>query len=99
MGARSPDALGADRAFLERPTINIRVRLVLSFLSFVLFAMAYIEGESLGERIRRRGPLAPPAATSRRCAAWGRGTRCIRCKRHSPPTAARSAGFARRGCS
>ena len=44
MGARSPEARGADRAFLERPTINIRVRLVLSFLSFVLFAMAVTIG-------------------------------------------------------
>jgi serine/threonine-protein kinase len=26
---------------------------------FVFFAMAYIQGETLGERIRRRGPLAP----------------------------------------
>jgi serine/threonine-protein kinase len=26
---------------------------------FVFFAMAYVAGESLGERIRRRGPLAP----------------------------------------
>ena len=39
-----PEARSADRAFLERPTINIRVRLVLSFLSFVLFAIAVTIG-------------------------------------------------------
>ena len=30
--------------------------------AFVLFVMAYVDGETLGDRIRRRGPLAPPAA-------------------------------------
>lgn len=43
-GAKGPAALGAERAFLERPTFNIRVRLVLSFLSFVLFAIAVTIG-------------------------------------------------------
>jgi two-component system NtrC family sensor kinase len=42
--ARRPDALTSDRAFLERPTFNIRVRLVLSFLSFVFFAVAVTIG-------------------------------------------------------
>src|SRR5512135_3856757 len=30
--------------------------------AFVLFVMAYVDGESLGDRLRRRGPLAPPAS-------------------------------------
>lgn len=30
--------------------------------AFVLFVMAYVEGETLGDRIRRRGAMAPPAA-------------------------------------
>jgi len=42
--AKGPEAFSADRAFLERPTFNIRVRLVLSFLSFVLFAIAVTIG-------------------------------------------------------
>ncbi len=38
---------------------------------FVFFAMSYVEGETLGERIRRAGPL-PPAETTRilREVAW-----------------------------
>ncbi len=40
---RVPDAF-SERAFLERPTINIRARLVLSFLSFVVFAIAVTIG-------------------------------------------------------
>jgi serine/threonine-protein kinase len=30
---------------------------------FVYFAMAYVDGETLGERLRTRGPLSPAAAT------------------------------------
>ena len=30
---------------------------------FVYFAMAYVDGETLGERLRARGPLSPAAAT------------------------------------
>jgi serine/threonine-protein kinase len=30
---------------------------------FVLFVMGYVEGETLAERIARRGPLAPEQAT------------------------------------
>jgi len=29
---------------------------------FVFFVMGYVEGETLGNRVRRRGPLSPPAA-------------------------------------
>lgn len=41
---------------------------------FVFFAMAYIEGETLGERVRGRGPL-PPAEAARilREVAWALG--------------------------
>jgi signal transduction histidine kinase len=35
-----PDAFSVERAFLERPSIGIRARLILSFLSFVVFALA-----------------------------------------------------------
>jgi eukaryotic-like serine/threonine-protein kinase len=31
--------------------------------AFVFFVMAYVDGETLGERLRKRGPLAPAAAT------------------------------------
>lgn len=30
---------------------------------FAFFVMAYVDGETLGERLRTRGPLSPPAAT------------------------------------
>ena len=30
--------------------------------AFVLFVMAYVDGETLGDRVRKRGALAPPAA-------------------------------------
>src|SRR4029079_19012863 len=30
---------------------------------FVFFVMSYVEGETLGERLRNRGPLAPADAT------------------------------------
>jgi two-component system NtrC family sensor kinase len=42
--ATSEEAFSVERAFLERPTIGIRARLVLSFLSFVLFAVAVTVG-------------------------------------------------------
>ncbi len=46
--AKLPDAFSAarasERAFLERPSINIRLRLVLSFLSFVVFAVVVTIG-------------------------------------------------------
>jgi two-component system NtrC family sensor kinase len=38
------DAASPDRALLERPSIGIRVRLVLGFLSFVVFAVAVTAG-------------------------------------------------------
>jgi two-component system NtrC family sensor kinase len=45
-GAAAPvsDAFSVERAFLERPSINIRARLILSFLSFVVFAVAITIG-------------------------------------------------------
>ncbi len=45
-GAAAPasDAFSVERAFLERPSINIRARLVLSFLSFVVLAVAVTIG-------------------------------------------------------
>ncbi len=39
-----PDAGSVERAFRERPSFGIRARLVLGFLSFVLFAVAVIIG-------------------------------------------------------
>ena len=44
LAAEPSDAFSADRAFLERPTINIRLRLVVSFLSFVVFAVVVTIG-------------------------------------------------------
>lgn len=43
-GAAAPDVSGVERAFLGRPTIGIRARLILSFLSFVVFAVAVTIG-------------------------------------------------------
>jgi eukaryotic-like serine/threonine-protein kinase len=41
---------------------------------FVFFAMAFVEGESLGQRVRERGPLRPPeAARILREVAWALG--------------------------
>ncbi len=42
--ASGPDAISVERAFLKRPSIGIRARLVTSFLSFVLFAVAVTIG-------------------------------------------------------
>jgi two-component system NtrC family sensor kinase len=42
--AAAPDAFGVDRAFLGRPTIGIRARLSIGFLSFVVFAVAVTIG-------------------------------------------------------
>jgi len=39
-----PDASGVEKAFLGRPTIGIRARLIFSFLSFVVFAVAVTIG-------------------------------------------------------
>jgi two-component system, NtrC family, sensor kinase len=40
----APDASGVESAFLTRPIFGIRVRLILSFLSFVVFAVAVTIG-------------------------------------------------------
>src|SRR5262245_37413191 len=45
-------------AKLSHPNI-IPIHAVEEIGEFVFFAMAYIEGETLTERVRRRGPLAP----------------------------------------
>ena len=45
-------------AKLSHPNI-IPIHAVEEIGGFVFFAMAYIEGETLTERVRRRGPLAP----------------------------------------
>jgi two-component system NtrC family sensor kinase len=39
-----PDASGVERDFLRRPSFGIRARLILSFLSFVVFAVAVTIG-------------------------------------------------------
>jgi serine/threonine-protein kinase len=46
-------------AKLSHPNI-VPIHSVDEVGDFVFFAMAYIAGETLGERIRRRGPVAPP---------------------------------------
>ncbi len=49
-------------AKLSHPNI-IPIHAVDEVGEFVFFAMAYVEGETLTERVRRRGPLAPSDAT------------------------------------
>src|SRR6267143_4114544 len=49
-------------AKLSHPNI-IPIHAVEEIDEFVFFAMAYIEGETLTERVRRRGPLAPSDAS------------------------------------
>jgi serine/threonine-protein kinase len=57
-------------AKLSHPNI-IPIHAVEEIGEFVFFAMAYIEGETLTERVRRRGPLAPSeAARVLRDVAW-----------------------------
>src|SRR5256712_7714631 len=49
-------------AKLSHPNI-IPIHAVEEIGEFVFFAMAYIQGETLTERVRRRGPLTPPEAS------------------------------------
>jgi len=49
-------------AKLSHPNI-IPIHAVEEIGGFVFFAMAYVEGETLTERVRRRGPLAPSEAS------------------------------------
>src|SRR5437667_6779285 len=57
-------------AKLSHPNI-IPIHAVEEIGGFVFFAMAYVEGETLTERVRRRGPLAPSeAARVLRDVAW-----------------------------
>jgi serine/threonine-protein kinase len=49
-------------AKLSHPNV-IPIHAVEEIGEFVFFAMAYIEGETLTERVRRRGPLAPSEAS------------------------------------
>ncbi len=49
-------------AKLSHPNI-IPIHAVEEIGEFVFFAMAYIEGETMTERVRRRGPLAPSEAS------------------------------------
>ncbi len=49
-------------AKLSHPNI-IPIHAVEEIGEFVFFAMSYIEGETLTERVRRRGPLAPSEAS------------------------------------
>jgi predicted Ser/Thr protein kinase len=57
-------------AKLSHPNI-IPIHAVDEVGDFVFFAMAYVEGETLGERVRRRGPLAASeAARVLREVAW-----------------------------
>ena len=57
-------------AKLSHPNI-IPIHVVDEVKDFVFFAMAYVEGETLAERVRRRGPL-PPSEAARvlREVAW-----------------------------
>jgi serine/threonine-protein kinase len=48
-------------AQLSQPNI-VPIHAVDDAAGFVFFVMAYIEGETLGERVRTQGPLAPPEA-------------------------------------
>ena len=58
-------------AKLSHPNI-IPIYAVEEVGEFVFFAMAYVEGETLTERVRRRGPVAPSeAARMLRDIAWG----------------------------
>ncbi|MFN0178583.1 MAG: serine/threonine-protein kinase [Gemmatimonadales bacterium] len=60
-------------ARLSHPHI-VPIHAVHEFGAFVLFAMAYVEGETLGERVRGRGPLPPrDAARILREVAWALG--------------------------
>jgi serine/threonine-protein kinase len=57
-------------AKLSHPNV-IPIHAVEETGAFVFFAMAYVEGETLTERVRRRGPLAPSeAARVLRDVAW-----------------------------
>src|SRR2546423_2880619 len=49
-------------AKLSHPNV-IPIHAVEEIGEFVFFAMSYIEGETLTERVRRRGPLAPSEAS------------------------------------
>jgi hypothetical protein len=49
-------------AKLSHPNI-VQIYLVEEVGGFVFFVMAYIEGETLGQRLRAKGPLAPSAGT------------------------------------
>ena len=49
-------------AKLSHPNV-IPIHAVEEIGEFVFFAMAYIEGETLTERVRSRGPLAPSEAS------------------------------------
>ncbi len=48
-------------AKLSHPNI-VPIFAVEEIGAFVLFVMAYVDGETLGDRVRKRGALAPPAA-------------------------------------
>src|SRR5437899_9796505 len=49
-------------ASLSHPNI-VPIHRVGESKGFVFFVMSYVNGETLGERLRSRGPLAPAAAT------------------------------------
>ena len=50
-------------AQLSQPNI-VAIHTVDQIQGFVFFVMAYIDGETLGERVRSRGPL-PPGESAR----------------------------------